>query len=428
MKSIQTAFEILLKVEKEKAYADKLLDNLRRGNLVNLPFITELVNGTIRWQLRLDWQIQNSIHKKIHKLQTKLKIILRLGIYQLLFIESLKKEVIVNESVNLAKKELGLHWGNFVNAVLRNFEEETDYPKDVVKRISIAYSHPEWLVKRWLSEFGELKTIDLCKADNERPKITFRLNATIFTEEQLFLELSRDFCKKTEVKNFYEVFTFRQIKPFLIKGLASIQNTSAGIPGILLDPKKGEKILDACCAPGGKLTHIAELSNCEAEIIGLDKYEAKQKLIYQNIKRLGLKNITLVVGNAAEFTYTEKFDKIIADVPCSGLGVLNKRVDMRWKRQSEGIEKITKVQSEILENLANNLKKNGILVYCTCSIDSRENEEIIYKFLRNHPEFKIEPAVGKVPREFLTDEGFVRTFQYQSNFDGSFAAKLVKTS
>lgn len=428
MKSIQTAFRILLKVEKEKAYADKLLENLRGGRQVNLPFITEMVNGTIRWQLRLDWQIQNSIHKKIHKLQTKLKIILRLGIYQLLFIESLEKEVIVNESVNLAKSELGSHWGNFVNAVLRNFEENTDYPKDVVKRISIQYSHPEWLVERWLSEFGELKTIDLCKADNKRPKITFRLNTTIFTEEQLFLELSRDFCKKTEIKNFYEVFTFRQIKPFLIKGLASIQNTSAGIPSILLDPQKGERILDACCAPGGKLTHIAELSNCEAEIIGLDKFEAKQKLINQNIKRLGLSDIDLVAGNAAEFSYKEKFDKIIADVPCSGLGVLNKRVDMRWKRKNEDVEKITKVQTAILENLAKNLKKGGVLVYCTCSIDSRENEEIVNKFLITHPEFRIEPANEKVPKEFLTDEGFVRTFQYQSNFDGSFAAKLVKTA
>ncbi|MCC7429472.1 16S rRNA (cytosine(967)-C(5))-methyltransferase RsmB [bacterium] len=429
IQSQEIALNLLLKVEREEAYTDKILENLKVTPEVNVRFITELVNGTIRWQKKLDWLIDQALKQKISKIQVKLKVLLRLAAYELLFIEKVPRPVIVSESVRLARKLGGTDWAGLVNGVLRNIEIEPELPKDFVTRTSIVHSHPEWLVERWLEQFGENVTIDICKADNERPPITFRINYSMINEEEFFFHVKKDACKKLVIPGFYEIDSFKKIKPFLLKGICSIQDASAGIPTLLLNPQKNERILDACSAPGGKLTHIAEIVGSEAEIIAIDKYEKKLDLIKSNIKRLNLENIQVSCADAMEFKTEKPFDKILLDVPCTGLGVLAKRVDLRWKRNLQAIKNIQETQTKILDNISESLKVGGVLVYSTCSIDREENEEVVLKFLRIHKNFKLDDTPEKfVSKDFVTKEGFARTFPYQNGFDGSFAARIVRVN
>ena len=210
-------------------------------------------------------------------------------------------------------------------------------------------------------------------------------------------------------------------------GMFTIQDESAALPCLLLAPKPGERVIDMCAAPGGKTTNIAELMKNEGEVVAVDKYEVKLTLIKSSCERLGLHNVRFHAADATTLE-AEAADRVLLDAPCSGLGVLSKKPDIKWKRDVADLIKLTRLQSDLLENAARLVKAGGVLVYSTCTTEPDENQEIIKAFLAHHPEFALDPAAPFVSADLVNPEGFVETFPHRHAMDGSFAARLVKAS
>jgi 16S rRNA (cytosine967-C5)-methyltransferase len=207
----------------------------------------------------------------------------------------------------------------------------------------------------------------------------------------------------------------------------TIQDESAALPCLLLGPRPGDRVIDLCAAPGGKTTNIAEMMKNEGEVLAIDRHEAKLALIKASCDRLGLKNVTLQAADASMLE-AESADRVLLDAPCSGLGVLAKKPDIKWKRDVSDILKLTKIQTGLIENAARLVKPHGVLVYSTCTVEPDENEEIVGAFLGRHPEFALEAAGEFVSRDLVNAAGFVETFPHRHGMDGSFAARLVKSS
>jgi 16S rRNA (cytosine967-C5)-methyltransferase len=208
-------------------------------------------------------------------------------------------------------------------------------------------------------------------------------------------------------------------------GYFTIQDESAALPALLIDPRPGEKVIDLCAAPGGKTTAMAELMKNQGEVIAVDKYEPKLAQIRGAAERLGLKNITPVLGDGLTFGH-DQVDRVLIDAPCSGLGILTKKPDIKWKREARDIGVLARIQRDLLENGAGLVKPGGVLVYSTCTTEPEENEQVVRGFLEKHPEFRLEDAGDFVSKDLVTQEGYVATFPHRHGMDGSFAVRLRK--
>lgn len=436
-----TAVKILNRVERTDAYLDKVLDiELKSQELsdVDKGFLTEVVHGVLRWQNRLDWVLNGFSHGNFAKSEINVKNALRVALYQILFLDRVPHAAAVNEGVEFIKRIRGEKPAGLVNAVLRNIIRNIDgirYPdpeEDLVQYLSVYYSHPHWIVKRWLARFGEADTRKLLIADNERPGLTLRINR-LKVEPAAFKKMLEDqqipYTASTYNESFLKVKGLSKIGQMDLfrNGYFTIQDESASFPCLLLNAQPGERIIDMCAAPGGKTTNIAELMKNQGEVVSVDKYEAKINLIRGSCDRLGLKNVRLVAADAA--TLDEGVaDKVILDAPCSGLGVIAKKPDIKWKRDVADIMKLTTLQKQLLEHAARLVRPGGVLVYCTCTTEPEENQDMVRAFLRRHPEFSIGDPKPLVPAEVTTEEGFVETFPQQHLMDGSFAVRLVKAA
>ncbi|MER3524311.1 MAG: 16S rRNA (cytosine(967)-C(5))-methyltransferase RsmB [Ignavibacteria bacterium] len=434
-----TAVKILNRVERTDAYLDKLLDaELRSGDIpdVDKGLLTELVHGVLRWQNTLDWVLNGFSHGNFAKSEINVKNALRVGLYQILFLERIPHAAAVNESVEFIKRIRGEKPAGLVNAVLRNIVRNIDgirYPdpaSDRVQHLSVVFSHPHWMVKRWVARYGPDETEKLLIVNNERPPLTLRMNK-LKVEPAVFLRQLDDLQIPYKGSKYLDYFVSVKCFPrigqneLFRSGLFTIQDESAALPCLLLAPKPGERVLDLCAAPGGKTTHIAELMKNEGEVIAIDKYEIKLSFIKAACDRLGLANVKVVVGDATTYTH-DPMDKVLLDAPCSGLGVLAKKPDLKWKRDVSDIIKLAKLQRELIEHAATLLKPGGVLVYSTCTIEPEENHEIVRSFLAAHPEFRLDHAASFVCKDLVSREGFVETFPHKHGMDGSFAARLVK--
>lgn len=436
-----TAVKVLNRVERTDAYLDKLLDaELRSGDLpdVDKGLLTELVHGVLRWQNKLDWVLNGFSHGNFAKSDINVKNALRVGLYQILFLERIPHAAAVNEAVEFIKRIRGDKPAGLVNAVLRNIIRNIDgirYPdpaQDKVQYLSVMGSHPHWMVKRWHQRFGPDETEKFLYANNERPMLSLRINK-LKTEPGAFLRQldlqSIQYQGSSHLDYFVKVKSFPRIgqNEMFRSGIFTIQDESAALPCILLGPKPGERVLDLCAAPGGKTTHIAELMKNEGEVLAVDKYEIKLSFIKAACERLGLKNVKLLVADSSIMEH-EPVDRVLVDAPCSGLGVLTKKPDLKWKRDVSDVVKLAKLQGELLENAARFVKPGGVLVYSTCTTEPEENQEVVKQFLANHPEFHIEHAGDFVSRAVVNAEGFVETFPHKHGMDGSFAARMIKQS
>lgn len=434
-----TAVKILNRVERTDAYLDKLLDSeLRSGEIpdVDKGLLTELVHGVLRWQNKLDWVLNGFSHGNFAKSEINVKNALRVGLYQILFLERIPHAAAVNEAVEFIKRIRGDKPAGLVNAVLRNIIRNIDgirYPdpaQDRVQHLSVVLSHPHWMVKRWVARFGPEETEKLLTINNERPLLSLRINKLKVEPGAFLRQLDVQqipYQGSNHIDYFIKVKSFPRIgqNEMFRSGLFTIQDESAAFPCLLLGAKPGERVLDLCAAPGGKTTHIAEIMKNEGEVIALDKYEVKLNFIRAACDRLGLKNVKFVVGDAATFEH-EPVDRIMLDVPCSGLGVLAKKPDLKWKRDIADVIKLSRIQRELIENAARLLKPGGVLVYSTCTTEPEENQEVVRHFLANHPEFVLDNAAQFVSKDVVTPEGFIETFPHRHGMDGSFAARLVK--
>lgn len=428
-KARNLALKILYDINEKKAYSNIVLDkyiNKNRDELSNLDigFISELVYGVITWKLTLEYIVQKYSKIKIKKMSEWVKNILMLGAYQIIFLDKVPKSAAVNESVNLCKK-YNYKSANFVNAILRKIEK-SDYQniddiKEINKRISLKTSMPEWFVEKLINEYGEKEALEICNNLNLRPNNTVRINRLKENIEIGNQSILDDFRTITGTKNIVKM-------PEYINGNISIQDESAGLSSFILNPKEGETVLDACSAPGGKTTYLAEIMNNTGSIVAWDIYEERLKQVDENAKRLGINIIKTEVKDASIYdkAYDKKFNKILLDVPCLGLGVIRRKPDIKWNRNEENIDEITKIQYQILKTCSKYLKDDGILVYSTCSILKEENINIIEKFLEEE-EFEIVDISDKVKKDFkyVNEKNTIELFPNEKH-DGFYIACLKR--
>lgn len=409
-KTREIALKVLYKIDKEQAYSNIVLNeeikqNRRKLNEKDIGLISEIVYGVTTWRLTLDEIIKKHSKIKLKKISPWILNVLRMGIYQVIFLDKIPKSAAVNESVNLAKRYGHSYSSNFVNAILRKIEKN-DYEEffeinDDIEKISKTTSMPEWIIKELLKNNNIEKVKQICRNSNLKPQITIRVNTLKTTKKDLTKKLeeqniqyreinmkeslSEDFLILNKLKNIEDLDLFRT-------GYFTIQDISAGLTAKILNPQPGELVLDACSAPGGKTTYMAELMKNKGNIEAWDIYKHRTKLVEQNAKRLGIEIIKTQVKDASIYdeNLNEKFDKILLDVPCLGIGVIKRKPDIKWQRKIEDIEEITKIQKKILSNCSKYLRKGGVLVYSTCSILKEENEKVISEFLTENKNFKID--------------------------------------
>lgn len=404
-KAREIALKTLYKIDKEQAYSnivlnDEIKQNRNKINDKDIGLISEIVYGVTTWKLTIDEIIKKYSKIRLKKISPWILNILRMGTYQIIFLDKIPKSAAVNESVNLAKRYGHASSSNFTNAILRKIEKE-DYEeffqiKDDVERISKTTSMPVWIIEELMKNNTIEEVEEICKNLNLRPEIIIRINKLKTTKEEIMRKLEEANIEYREIPDMEDFLVLNKIKniensSLFKEGLFTVQDASAGLTAIVLNPQEDENVLDACSAPGGKTTYIAELMHNKGKIEAWDIHEHRTKLVEKNAERLGIKIINTDVKNSAEYEekYKEKFDRILLDVPCMGIGVIKRKPDIKWQRKKEDIEEISQLQSKILETCSKYLKRGGYLVYSTCSILKGENEDIVNDFIKNNSDFEI---------------------------------------
>ncbi|MBN2331894.1 MAG: 16S rRNA (cytosine(967)-C(5))-methyltransferase RsmB [Deltaproteobacteria bacterium] len=452
MSVIKIAWQALVALEANPAPTDHFLDQLfsHQGSALapqGRARITNLVAGTIKWRRRLDWII-DQLASRTKKVDPKVRSLLRLALYQLEFLSGTPNYAVVSETVQLAKAATPGREG-FVNGLLRTFlrtGQETLFagltgnPTEV---LGITHSLPSWLVTLWLADYGYQQTEKLCRQANNFAGTTFRVNR---------LQLSRDaFLQQipgyqTETAATGDIiptryapdgFTSQQTgrwlaSPAFANGTITVQDEGAQMISYLLNPVPGQLILDACAAPGGKTGHLAELSNDQATIVAADSSRQRLELLEKTRSRLQLHSIQPLLTDLTKPLpgYAPcSFDAILVDAPCSGLGVMRRRADLRWRKQPRELEQLATIQLQILTNCSTYLKKGGRLVYATCTSNIRENQGVVRAFLAANPYFSPLPRQQSGPdwlAPMLSPSGCLETFFHEEgNMDGFFAAVLT---
>lgn len=433
------AVKILNRIDRTDAYLDKLLEIELKNSELSGPdksLLFEIVHGVTRWQNRIDWILNGFYKGQFSKCIPNVKNAMRVALYQILFLDKIPEYAAVNEAVDFVKKLQGQKPADLTNAVLRNIirsKENIRYPdpeEDLVNYLSAYYSHPSWLVKRWLARYGDNFTKELLIANNNKPAMTLRVNNLKTSKEELISLLDKVELKYVDGNYLPEFIKLKKLTniadwEYFNKGYFSIQDESTGIPCKLLDAKPEQKVLDLCAAPGGKTGLIADYMNNQGELVAIDRYESRLKILKKNLDRLGVKNVKLLAVDVDEFDEKE-FDRVLIDVPCSGLGTLPKKPDIKWKRDIGDFPKLNKIQSDLLEKGAALVKIGGYIVYSTCTIEPEENFQIVEKFLNKHPNYSLVNAGDLLPPELLDENGCVQTYPHVHMIDGSFAAKIKR--
>lgn len=432
------AVKILNRIDRTDAYLDKLLEQELKHNELSgseKSLLYEIVHGAIRWENKIDWTLNGFYRGQFSKCAPTLKNVLRIAAYQILYLDKIPYYAAVNEAVEFIKKSHGQKTADLTNAVLRNIirnKENIKYPdknEDYPFYLSVFYSHPLWLVKRWLSQFGKEKTEALLMANNEKPPITLKINLLTANErdfEQALHSVDLKFQKGKYLRGYYRLKKITNITDWDLykKGWFFIQDESAGLACSLLNAQKNDKVLDFCAAPGGKTSYIAGAMMNQGKIIALDRYESRLEILKKNLERLKIGNVETINIDGLEYE-GEIFDKILIDAPCSGLGTLSKKPDLKWKKSPLDIRKATQLQIQFLNKAAALVKKGGILIYSVCTIEKEETLDIVEKFLAGHNDFELVPAAG-FPEELLTANGCVQSYPDVHKIDGAFAAKLKR--
>lgn len=440
MNAREIALKILHDVDVKQAYANILLANVLQRNQLSdqdRRFVTELVYGTVKAWGTIDWILSCYTDRPLAKIPPMIRNALRLGIYQLFFLERVPPSAACNQSVELAKKFGHAGTVKFVNAVLRNAArnpQKSLYPskdQDLLKYLQLNYFHPEWLVDRWVSRLGPEATERLLHANNETPPLSIRTNTLKTNRTALLSRLAEEGVQCSESSWTPEGIVCHEFPALatlhsLSEGLFQVQDESSMLVAHVLDPQPGEFIIDACGAPGGKSTHIAAKMNNTGHLLTVDLFEHKLAITRENAQRLGVTCLETLQADAVNLStqFAGKADRVLVDAPCSGLGVLRRKPDSRWRKTESQLNDLPILQSAILSSAAACLKPGGILAYSTCTTEPEENDFVIQRFLATHPEFLLESAGSKLPkqRETLT----IQLWPHIDHVDGFFIARMVK--
>jgi len=441
----ETALKILYDINEKGAYSNISINkyfNFHELKEIDKAFVTELVYGTVKWKLTIDWIIEQFSRVKLSKISPWIMNILRMGVYQLLFVDRVPATAACNESVKLAKRYGHSATSGYVNAVLRNIarnKNKIEYPdknKDVLRFLSIKYSHPEWMVKKWVDLFGTDFTEELLSSNNEVPELMVRVNTLKTTRNELAeslktsgynVENGRYIEQALIIKNPQSVSEMESFK----KGYFQVQDESSMLVAQILDPRPGELVIDVCSAPGGKATHIAELMKNKGCVIARDIHEHKIKLINDAVNRLGLDIVKTELFDATmtDERYREKADRVLVDAPCTGLGIIRRKPDIKWERTEADIREITGLQKKILLAAATYVKPGGTLVYSTCTINPEENEEVIMDFVRSNSSFRLVDITQHLPKSLQKADavnGYIQLFPNTDKVDGFFIARVTR--
>ncbi len=434
------AFKALCKVESENSYSNLTLDSFLKNSDLdprNSAFASMLFYGVLEKKLSLDYIIRTFSSVRLKKIETKTLIILRMGIYQMVFMDKVPDSAAVNEAVKICKKEKLYHSSGFVNGLLRSVsrsEERFPLPdkSDMKKYLSVKYSCPEDIVSLWISDYSAETAEKILESLSGRPPIYAKVNTLKISREQLMEKLENEGvsaesveCLDTAVKLKYSG-SVSELKAFK-EGFLHIQDLSSQICCEMLSPQKGDVISDVCSAPGGKAFNIAERLGGVGKVNCYDIHEHKLKLIKSSARRLGIDNIEVGKRDALSDESLEMSDRILCDVPCSGLGILRRKPEIRYKTDT-GADSLPDIQYRILENSAKYLKSGGILVYSTCTLHRAENGGVADKFLDNHPEFEPYPIVlpPGISRTIDEPENQLTLFPQTNNTDGFFISVMKK--
>ncbi len=434
------AVKILSRYDRSDSYIDKLLSHTLKNENLSPPdksLLTEIVNGVIRWRTRLDWVLTGFYYGDYQKCLNLVKNAMRVALYQILYLNRIPIPAAINESVEIVKNIQGDKTAGIVNGVLRNIArniENIRYPEksdDEIYHLSIMHSHPKWMVKKWVDRYGIKGAEKLMEYNNQRPYIAVRVNALKSSVEEIkniFDEHNIEYKENKYLKNTLLLFAPKYdltASDLFKNGKITIQDPSATLAATLAEAQPGWNVVDLCAAPGGKSYILAEQMLDEGTIIALDKHESKMNYISEGAQRLGFSCIKAQAGDAVVFTSEQPYDLVFADVPCSGLGTLSKKPDIKWKKEPDDLIMIQKIQRDILNNAANLVKNGGVLIYSTCTIEPEENEDNIVWFLKQHPEFELELAEMYLSDEICSD-GYMKIIPHIHKMDGAFAARLIK--
>ncbi|HEY6011828.1 MAG TPA: 16S rRNA (cytosine(967)-C(5))-methyltransferase RsmB [Nitrospirota bacterium] len=433
----ERALRILCSCEKG-AFADDLLAESRgRFDQRDNAFILELVYGILRNRAQLDWVLNRFSRQPLSETDEWTRNILRLGAYQLLRLDKVPPSAAVNTSTELSK-QFGKKSG-YVNGLLRNLERNKHSlpdpdAEDAATRLSILYSHPAWLVRRWLQRFGREKTEEVLRENNHPALLVIRTNTLATSRQDLRALLESEGAVVREsayAPEGLELISSPGIQSLTgyRKGAFIVQDEAAQLISLMLAPRPGETVLDACAAPGGKATHLAELMKDQGTLVALERSERRLDRVRENSERLGTAVIRPVVGDAT--TYREgAYDKVLIDAPCSGLGVLRRHPDGRWTKSETILQEKQSLQKKILDNCAALLKPGGVLVYATCATEPEENEDVVAAFLdQRGGEFMIDdprPYLPENARTLVDEKGFFRSCPGAPQMDGFFGARLAR--
>ena len=437
------ACTVLLRIQKEGSFADQLIDRELSNGTLSGPdrgLFAELVFGVLRRQGTLDHILTGLLDQPLVRLEPLVLILLRLGLYQLLYLDRIPESAAVNESVKLAKQTLPRASG-LINAVLRNYlrhKETITFPDPVAApaaSIAARHSHPAWLVKQWFSQLGEQETELLAEASSRQAPLTLRANTLRVTRDELIQKFSANGidvspCPFSPHGILVEGRHHIPNLPGFREGLFVVQDEASQMAAILLEPRAGERILDACAAPGGKATHLAQLMDNRGALTAMDKSSPKLSLIRETTARLGITIIRTLAGdllNKAIFA-ANTFDRVLLDAPCSGLGVIRRNPESKWRLTSDDITRLAGNQKALIRNAFRLLKPGGVLLYSTCSTGVEENESVVEDFLSRNSDCVLEDLneIFPIYNELFTQQGMLRTWPHRHAMDGFFAARLRK--
>lgn len=441
----KAALAILMDIDQGGQTLDRLMDRFHRANDLDRrdeSFVTAIVYGVLRWRRRLDWIIGKVSTTPLDRMDPLVVNILRMGLYQIIYMDRVPNSAAVNTSVDLAKVLKKKWLTGFVNGVLRQALRRLPdialpaSETDPVQALAMEHAMPEWLVERWVKQFGQLEATALCEACNHIPSLALRTHTLKIDRPTLMRQLQP--IAKAIRPSIYapdgiivdglkgDLFSCEAFE----KGCFQVQDEAAQAVGHLLAPQPGQDVLDACAGLGGKTAHIAALMNNSGRITAMDRVDRKLQQLMQEMRRLDIDIVTPQTTDLEtddRTKNTQSFDRILLDAPCSGLGVIRRNPDAKWSRTPDDIRHCARRQKQLLFNLAPRLKPDGVLVYAVCSTEPEETNDIINLFLSECPQFVIDDRPPELPPSLsplMDPHGWLQTSPHRHGTDGFFAVRL----
>jgi len=442
------AIEILCSWEKSRLPIDQVMEKYSPSMVLGDPrdrqLVMSMVYGVIRWQGYLDWVIGEFSKHPLAKMKSRTLQALRVGLFQLFFLDRVPASAAINETVQALKDMKQPKWlTGFANGILRNAERQRQTTPTPFNNMplpeSALLSHPDWLIRRWKNRYGDLLAATICRENNREAHLCLRTNTTLTTADALLKKLKKEGINAEPGK--YSPLAVKLIDyhgpaihiPGFAEGLFQVQDEAAQLVAMLFGPlQKKRSYLDGCAGLGGKTSHLAQMLPLESKLVAIEPNVGRVKKLRENLARLRLEtSVTIVEGTVDSLLpdMKEKFTGVLIDVPCSGLGVIRRHPDIRWNRTQGDLLRYQETQTAILESAAQLLAAGGTLVYATCSTEPEENEEVVQKFLAKHPRYSLSDCREVLPEHgtaLVDSTGFFRTKPGQDDLDGFFAARLKK--